>query len=90
MHGWKGTLTCPMVGEKSLHGGAAIGCGDLGTALQVSGGSIALGGPGSIAIPMAGDGSIGERALHGLVLVAPEALAGRMTMCKLSKIPSQR
>ena len=62
-----------MVGEKSLHGGAVIGCLDLGTALQVSGGSIALGGPGSIAL-LAGDGSIGERALHGIVLVAPEAL----------------
>ena len=56
-----------MVGVSSLNGGAVIGCLDLGGALQVSGGSIAL-------VQGAGDGSIGERPLHGIVLVAPEAL----------------
>ena len=51
-----------------LNGGAVIGCmcQELGGASLVSGGSIAL-------LQVAIDGSHGERRLHGIVMLAPEA-----------------
>ena len=67
--GWRGTLPCPMVFPfMLLNGGAVIGCmcQDLGGATLVSGGSIAL-------LQVAIDGSHGERRLHGIAMVAPEA-----------------
>ena len=67
--GWRGTPPSPMVFVFILlNGGAVIGCmcQELGGAILVSGGSLAL-------LQVAMVGSNGERRLHGIVMVAPEA-----------------